>query len=163
MSEKWTYPITDYELRQVYPDEETARQAIERIRWPDGPVCPHCGATRIGIQQRNAVVGYYRCHSCQCTFTVRTSTLFQRSHVPLQTWLRAMFLIEHFFIYLRITSLHLSVELGISQKAALFLLKRYRTANSHGKGSDNQIVPKDLIACILDEACGGAQSRIRLV
>ena len=27
----------------MFPDEEAARRWFERARWPDGPVCPHCG------------------------------------------------------------------------------------------------------------------------
>jgi hypothetical protein len=73
-----------------------------------------------------------------------------------------MYLIEHYFVHLKPTAQRLSRDLEISQKAALFLLKRYRLANSQGKGSDTHLVPKDLIACILDEACGGAQSRISI-
>jgi len=155
-----TYTMTIYIFRGLYADEKQARRDIERKRWPTGPVCPYCGATtRIGIQERVSrrtratVAGYYRCNSCQSTFTVRTGTQFQRSHVPLNTWLIAMFLIEHVYDYRKTTASILSSELGIPQKTAWLLLKRYRTANSQGKSSSNQLVPKDLLKSIVDELC----------
>jgi transposase-like protein len=146
------YTMTESVFRVLYPDDETARLAIERVRWPNGPVCPRCSATtRIGSQRRKDVAGYYRCNACLLTFTVRTGTLFQRSHVPLHTWLIAMFMIEH--MYRKITSVQLAFELGVPQKTAWSLLDRYRRANSLGKTADNQLVPKDLLDTILAEAC----------
>ena len=146
------YTMTERVFRLLYPDADTARQDIERARWPNGPFCPWCGSTtRIGIQKRKDVTGYYRCNSCLSTFTVRTGTLFQRSHVQLHTWLIAMFTIEH--LYPRITSTQLALELGVPQKTAWSILDRYRKANSLGKTSDNQLVPKDLLATILANAC----------
>jgi len=145
------YTMTLEKFEELYSTEEKARLDIEHKRWPNGPVCPHCGATRIGIQKRSKVEGYYRCKSCQSTFTVRTCTLFQRSHIPLHTWLIAMFVIE--YVYRKTTSYFLKSDLGLSLKSACFLLKRYRTANSRGEGRDNQIVPKELFESLLADRC----------
>jgi len=27
---------------RAYGDEDTARELLESLRWPNGPVCPHC-------------------------------------------------------------------------------------------------------------------------
>lgn len=62
-------------------------------------------------------------------FTVRTKTIFERSHVPLDKWLYAFYLV----LTLRkgIASLQLSKELGVTQKTAWFILQRIRTACGH--------------------------------
>ena len=28
---------------EMFQDEDKAREALEALRWPDGPYCPHCG------------------------------------------------------------------------------------------------------------------------
>lgn len=74
---------------------DQARSILEHFRWPNGPVCPTCGSQRpLYKQTRAGVAGYYRCpnedrHSSgkPLVFTVRTNTLLQRSHIPLDKWL----------------------------------------------------------------------------
>jgi transposase-like protein len=70
--------------------------------------------------------GFYRCHACKLDFTVRTGTIFERSHVPLNKWLYAMYLL----VTSRkgISSLQLAKEIGITQKSAWFVLQRLREA-----------------------------------
>ena len=64
--------------------------------------------------------------SCKKDFTVRTGTIFERSHVPLHKWLYAIYLV----VTARkgISSLQLSKELGVTQKTAWFMLQRIREA-----------------------------------
>ena len=116
--------ISAYEFMQRFPDERTARHHIERIRWEGRPVCPHCQETR-RIQVRK-VEGPFRCGVCKTDFTVRTGTIFERSHVPLDKWLYAIYLV----VTSRkgISSLQLSKEIGVTQKTAWFMLQRIRTA-----------------------------------
>jgi transposase-like protein len=72
--------------------------------------------------------GFYRCNACKLDFTIRTGTIFERSHVPLHKWLYAMYLL----VTARkgISSLQLSKEIGITQKSAWFVLQRLREACS---------------------------------
>lgn len=86
-------------------------------------------AVRIAIKVTGSLVrksGFYRCNACSEDFTVRTGTIFERSHVPLHKWLYAMYLL----VTSRkgISSLQLSKEIGITQKSAWFLLQRLREA-----------------------------------
>lgn len=71
-------------------------------------------------------LGYYRCRSCGQEFTVRTKTIFERSHVPLHKWLYTMYLV----VTARkgISSVQLAKEIGVQQKTAWFLLQRLRQA-----------------------------------
>ena len=97
---------------------------IEKRRWKDGVDCPQCSATQNKITTR--VGGFYRCNACDLTFTVRTGTIFERSHIPLHKWLYAMYLL----VTSRkgISSLQLSKEIGVTQKTAWFMLQRLREA-----------------------------------
>ena len=72
--------------------------------------------------------GFYRCNACKLDFTIRTGTIFERSHVPLNKWLYAMYLL----VTARkgISSMQLAKEIGITQKSAWFVLQRLREACS---------------------------------
>ena len=115
--------ISLLELFQLLPDQETARVYLEIRLWPEGPKCPVCGLGERITARKN---GYYRCNQCQEDFTVRTGTIFERSHVPLHKWIYAMYLL----VTARkgISSLQLSKEIGITQKSAWFVLNRFREA-----------------------------------
>jgi transposase-like protein len=115
--------ISTFQLFKMFPDAESARTYLESRRWPEGPRCPVCGLTdRITVRK----AGFYRCNQCKEDFTVRTGTIFERSHVPLHKWLYAMYLL----VTARkgISSLQLSKEIGITQKSAWFVLQRIREA-----------------------------------
>lgn len=88
-----------------------------------GPRCPICrGWERITARKR----GFYRCNACKVDFTVRTGTIFERSHVPLHKWIYAMYLV----VTARkgISSMQLAKEIGVTQKTAWFILGRLREA-----------------------------------
>lgn len=111
------------ELFQMFPDQESARAYLEVRLWPHGARCPICGLSdRITARKG----GFYRCNQCKEDFTVRTGTIFERSHVPLHKWLYSMYLL----VTSRkgISSLQLSKEIGITQKSAWFVLQRLREA-----------------------------------
>jgi transposase-like protein len=115
--------ISTFELFAMIPDAETARTYLEARLWPEGPKCPVCG---LGERITTRKGGYYRCNQCKEDFTVRTGTIFERSHVPLHKWVYAMYLL----VTARkgISSLQLAKEIGITQKSAWFVLHRLREA-----------------------------------
>jgi transposase-like protein len=115
--------ISTFQLFAMFPDQETARIYLESRLWPDGVKCPVCKACeRITIRKG----GYYRCNACKEDFTVRTGTIFERSHVPLHKWIYAMYLL----VTSRkgISSMQLAKEIGITQKSAWFVLQRLHEA-----------------------------------
>lgn len=115
--------ISTFELFQMFPDNDSARAYFEARRWPDGAVCPACGeAERIGKRKG----GFFRCNACLLDFTVRTGTIFEKSKVPLNKWLYAMYLL----VTARkgISSLQLAKQIGVTQKTAWFMLQRLREA-----------------------------------
>ena len=115
--------ISTFELFKLIPDAETARLYLESRLWPHGARCPICASGERIKAMKN---GYYRCNACIETFTVRTGTIFERSHVPLHKWVYAMYLL----VTSRkgISSMQLSKEIGITQKTAWFVLHRLREA-----------------------------------
>ena len=118
--------ISTFEFFQRFPDEQAAIEAIEARRWPDGEVtCPHCDSDHT-TRMKNS--NYHQCNQkgCRKQFTVRTGTIFERSHIPLNKWLYAMYLLQT--ARKGVSSLQLSKELGITQKSAWFLLMRLREA-----------------------------------
>jgi transposase-like protein len=122
--------ISHYEFLKQFPDEAAARTYLEARRWKGKPRCPHCNKTaRVQVRK---VVGYFRCLACKEDFTVRTGTIFERSHIPLDKWLYAMYLIST--ARKGISSLQISKELGITQKSAWFMLNRIREACGNTDG-----------------------------
>lgn len=115
--------ISTFELFATIPDQETARTYLEARLWPNGAVCPVCG---LGERITARKDGFYRCNQCKEDFTVRTGTIFERSHVPLHKWVYAMYLL----VTARkgISSMQLAKEIGITQKSAWFVLHRLREA-----------------------------------
>src|SRR5208282_1782089 len=72
-----------------FHDETAAREYLEALRWPEGPVCPHCGTLgkvyRLPAKQGKRQV--IKCGSCRRQFSVTVGTIFEDSHIPLHKWL----------------------------------------------------------------------------
>lgn len=115
--------ISTFELFAMFPDQDTARVYLERNLWPEGPKCPVCG---LGERITTRKGGFFRCNQCKEDFTVRTGTIFERSHIPLHKWIYAMYLL--LTARKGISSLQLSKEIGIRQASAWFMLHRIREA-----------------------------------
>lgn len=115
--------ISTFELFKIIPDQESARLFLESRLWPDGPKCPACAS---GDKITARKDGFYRCNYGCGDFTIRTGTIFERSHIPLHKWVYAMYLL----VTARkgISSLQLSKEIGIRQASAWFMLQRLREA-----------------------------------
>ncbi len=117
------YFMFKHQFFQMFPDQETARRYLESRRWPDSVKCTRCSLSdRITVRKN----GYYRCNHCKEDFTVRTNTIFERSHVPLHKWIYAMYLLVT--VRKGISSVQLSKEIGITQKSAWFVLQRLHEA-----------------------------------
>src|SRR6187401_1653191 len=81
----------------IFKDENAAREALEATRWPNGPVCPHCGSVKRiakveGTKQSHRP-GLYYCNECKGQFTVKVGTVFEHSKIPLTKWWLATYLL----------------------------------------------------------------------
>jgi transposase-like protein len=95
--EKKTMNLID--LAQKFGTEDEAREFLEKKRWPEGPVCPHCGLIGEAYQltpkptsKSGVRKGVWKCKSCRKQFTVTVGTIFSDSHIPLHKWLMAIHL-----------------------------------------------------------------------
>jgi transposase-like protein len=117
----------------IFTDETKAREWLEARVWPNGPVCPHCGATGEDVTALNGKAhrsGLYQCSSCREQFTVTVKTVFERSKIPLSKWLAALFLLTASKKGVSAHQVHRS--LGISYKSSWFMMHRLREAMRSG-------------------------------
>ena len=111
-----------------FHNEEAAYAYVEARIWPEGPVCPHCGGVeRISkMQGKSTRIGAYKCYQCRKPFTVKIGTIFEASHVPMNVWLQAMYLIAGSKKGISSNQLHRT--LGVTLKTAWFMSQRIREA-----------------------------------
>ena len=137
MGKRWLGEGNDLTLVficQKFSTEEAARTYMEALRWPNGPVCPHCGTcdpARISRIPANAASkvrpGLYRCTECVNQFTVTVGTVCEDSHIPLNKWLIAFYVMCASKTQVSALQLQRQLELG-SYRSALFMCHRIRYA-----------------------------------
>jgi transposase-like protein len=117
-----------------YSTEQTAREYFEAIRWPNGPVCPHCGnygEERIYALTPNKKakirVGLYRCAECGENFTVTVGTVMEDSKIKLHKWLMAFYIVCASKTQVSALQLQRQLEFG-SYNTAWFMCHRIRFA-----------------------------------
>ena len=110
--------------------EQEARELMERSRWPDGAACPWCGAVDVHkLGGKAAERGIWKCRDkdCRRQFSATSGTVFHGSHIPIRTWLIAVFLICT--AKKGISAMQLQRQLGLkTYKAAWFMAHRIRHA-----------------------------------
>jgi len=111
-----------------YHDASAAREHLEAVRWPNGPVCPHCGAVdRISkLQGKAHRPGVYDCGHCRDQFTVTVGTVFERSKISLDKWLFAAALMAS--SKKGVSSKQVERMIGVTYKTAWFMTMRLREA-----------------------------------
>lgn len=127
-----------------FTDEAAAFEALEGIMWPEGPTCPHCGATdrmnRLANQRSKpskahpkGIVrhGLWKCYHCRGQFTVRKGTVFEASHLKLHQWFQCAYLLCS--SKKGVSSNQLARTLGCTVKTAWFASHRIREAMKDGK------------------------------
>src|SRR5580700_5973171 len=117
-----------------FTDETKAREYLEAIRWPTGPVCPHCGSTD-GVYRLDGAAhrpGLMKCKDCREQFSVTVGTVFERSKIALNVWLQAVYLLCSSKKGMSSHQLHRT--LGVTYKTAWFMTHRIREAMAGGGG-----------------------------
>lgn len=114
----------------IFTDANKAREHLEAQRWPNGPVCPHCGnvdqAKITGLKGKAHRPGVYQCNECREQFTVTVGSVFERSKIALNKWLLATFLLTSSKKGMSAHQLHRM--LGVTYKTAWFMAHRIREA-----------------------------------
>ncbi len=136
--------------KPYFHDEQVALDKLESIIWANGKYCPHCGGTeRIykikANPARKVRMGLHKCGDCRKQFTVKVGTVFESSHVPLNKWLQAVFLMAS--SKKGISANQLSRTLEVTVKTGWFMAHRIREAMRSGDlspmGGDGEIVEVD--------------------
>jgi transposase-like protein len=132
----------------IFHDAEKAREWLEALLWPDGPVCPHCGLVgcAYALRGKKQRAGLYRCKGCEQQFTVTVGTVFERSHIPLHKWILAFQLMVASKKGVSAHQLHRMLK--ITYKSAWFMAMRIREALTDGSiaaklGGINKVVEID--------------------
>lgn len=110
-----------------FHNEDVAYDYVEARLWPNGPVCPHCGAMgeKIGrLDGKTTRPGLRKCYGCRKPFTVKMGTIFEDSHAPLRYWLQAIHLICS--SKKGVSTRQLQRTLGVGMKTAWFMGHRIR-------------------------------------
>jgi transposase-like protein len=109
-----------------FQSPEAARAYLEALRWGAERVCPHCGTVNASFATKKP--GVYRCGSkgCRKDFSVTTKSVMESSHIKLNVWLQAFFLMSSSKKGMSSHQLHRA--LGITYKSAWFLTHRIREA-----------------------------------
>lgn len=119
----------------IFTNEDRARAYFEGIRWPNGPVCVHCGSVKVYEIEANkdakVRAGLKECADCHGQFTVRTGHIMESSHVPLTKWALAYRLIAGAKKGMSAHQLHRTI--GVTYKTAWFMGHRIREAMRDGK------------------------------
>ena len=110
-----------------FTNDDAARALIESIRWPDGPVCSHCGSINHAYAVKGRA-GLYRCAEPECRkdFTCTTGTVMERSKIALHKWMTAFYLMSASKKGISAHQLHRA--LGITYQSAWFMCHRIREA-----------------------------------
>jgi transposase-like protein len=112
-----------------FQNADKAREYLEAVRWPNGPICPHCGVEskdHYALQGKAHRPGLMKCKDCRCQFSVTVGTVFERSKVPLHQWMQAVYLICS--SKKGCSSHQLQRSLGVQYKTAWFMSHRIREA-----------------------------------
>ncbi|GBF25367.1 hypothetical protein MnTg02_00398 [bacterium MnTg02] len=133
----------------IFHDEKKARLHLEKLLWPGGPVCPHCGSldglakvtkkrklnktkTDEGKKPHPQRPGLYYCNNCKGQFTVTVGTVFEKSKVPLTKWLLGFHLMASSKKGISAHQLHRNLK--VTYKTAWFMAHRIRECMKPGSG-----------------------------
>jgi transposase-like protein len=134
----------------IFHDEDAARAHFEKLRWPEGRSCPHCGVVGDDqstlLQGKSHRAGLYKCRACAKPFTATVGTVYEDSKVPLHKWLLA----THLMCSSKkgISALQLQRELALgSYRTAWFMAHRIREAmidtDTTPLGGEGKVVEAD--------------------
>lgn len=123
--------LTLMEIMTRFDTDEKARKYLECIRWPNGPICPHCKSVEYWViaanPEKKIRAGLYQCKTCKKQFTVTVGTIFEDSRIPLRKWLVAWYMLCSSKKGISSLQIQRMLSLG-SYRTALFMMHRIRYA-----------------------------------
>lgn len=119
-------PETLLEAVRYFSDLDTCHDFLRKIRWPRGPVCPHCESRNVGPISRQRL----RCKDCRKDVRDKAGTIFEDSPLGLDKWFVALWSVVN--CKNGVSSHELARALGVTQKTAWFMAHRCRKALEEG-------------------------------
>jgi transposase-like protein len=118
--------------KPYFRSEKAAFKHLEKLLWPECPVCPHCGSCAQPYDLAKTRIGLRKCREKECRkqFTVRVGTVFESSHIKLHIWMQAAFLLCSSKKGMSAHQLHRTLE--VTYKTAWFMAHRLREAMKAG-------------------------------
>lgn len=83
------YPETYQDLLAWFPDDAACLDYLEKLRGPEGFICPACKAT----EYWRTAEDLWMCQDCARRTSVTAGTIFHRTRTPLSTWFAAIWLV----------------------------------------------------------------------
>ena len=122
-------PRTLQEAIIHFADADNCLRYMVAHRWPHGVVCPVCGRTDVTYLRTQMK---WQCKSghAKRQLTVKVGTIFEDSALGLDKWLPAVWIITS--AKNGVSSCEIARSLGVTQKAAWFMLHRIRKAMQSG-------------------------------
>ena len=113
----------------MFHNNDAARAHLEKLLWPEGPVCPHCGVCDEAklMKGKSHRPGLYNCNACREPFTVTIGTIFESSKIALHKWVLGMHLMAASKKGISAVQLQRMLGLG-SYRTAWFMAMRIREA-----------------------------------
>ena len=105
--------LSEAEFQDLYGTQELCREAVFRLRWPDGFVCPGCGGRAHCVIARRSL---HQCNACALQTSVTAGTIFSNTKLGLTVWFKAMYHMTQ--SKQGISSVELGRRLGVRQRIA---------------------------------------------
>lgn len=111
------------DMLQKYSTDERCREILTKSRWPEGVRCPRCKEDRVCYLESRK---QFECASCSYQFSVLTGTIFNDTHLPLEKWFAATYLLCE--AKEGMSACQVQRTIGVSYKTAWYLCHRIRAA-----------------------------------
>jgi transposase-like protein len=111
------------EMLAKYSTDEKCREILTKLRWPEGVTCSRCKERQVCYLESRK---QFECASCGYQFSVTTGTVFNDTHLPLEKWFAATYLLCE--AKKGMSACQVQRTLGISYKTAWYLCHRIRAA-----------------------------------
>lgn len=115
--------MTILDIQNIFDTDSKCREILCRLRWPNGPECPRCHGKAAELATERQL---FYCKECDYQFTVTAGTIFNDSHLPLNTWFTAVLLLVE--ARKGFSANQMKRTLGVSYKTAWYLCHRIRAA-----------------------------------
>jgi transposase-like protein len=113
------------DMNRLYGSDSACEEALSRLKWPDGFVCPACGAHgEYTIRTRRHLL--HECKACGKQSTAIVGTVFEKTHTPLHKWFMAIYMMSK--CKTGYPAKRLSEDIGVAYNTAWLMLHKIRNA-----------------------------------